>query len=112
MSGKNTIDALEFIRSKKEKNPEYAAKVEAEKLNLMLSIRIREMRKEMGYTQQQLAELIGTHQTAIARIENVDTEYNFTITTLIKIIRALDYTLDFNIRRKKPTTSKKQLVPA
>lgn len=50
------------------------------------------IRKEKGLTQTELAEMCGLKQAMIARLESGKSIP--TITTLIKIAAALDYTLD------------------
>jgi len=66
------------------KDPEFKAHYEEEKQALMLAIKIVELRKKKGLSQQQLAKLMGTSQQAISRIESGEYE-GFTLKTLEKI---------------------------
>jgi HTH-type transcriptional regulator/antitoxin HipB len=52
------------------KDPEFKTHYEEEKQALMLAIKIAELRKKKGLSQQQLAKLMGTSQQAISRIES------------------------------------------
>ncbi len=54
---------------------------------------IREARRRRGLTQRQLAEKLGTTQSAIARLESAATAPSFD--RVIEILRALDLDLDF-----------------
>lgn len=53
---------------------------------------IREARRRSGLTQQQLAELLGTTQSAIARIESGGTEPSFR--RVVEIVRACGLDLE------------------
>ena len=57
----------------------------------MYGAKIKELRKERGLTQAELAEIIGTKQSAIARVEKE--EGSSTIATLEKIADALGVTV-------------------
>lgn len=52
---------------------------------------IQRQRKTLGYTQKELANIIGVSQVMVSRWENG--EENFTIATLAKISKALEMTL-------------------
>ena len=54
---------------------------------------IREARKRRGLTQHELADKLGTTQSAIARLESAATAPTFD--RVIEILRALDLDLDF-----------------
>lgn len=75
-------DALEIILSDPEVRKEYDA-LEAEYAIKSTMIRLR---IEKGFTQADLAKLIGTKQSAIARLENGT--YNPSIKMLMKIAQA------------------------
>jgi predicted transcriptional regulator len=57
---------------------------------------VTERRKELGLSQQQLAELTGTTQSAIARLESGGRPPR--IDTLLRITSALDCDLDIQLR--------------
>jgi transcriptional regulator with XRE-family HTH domain len=62
---------------------------------------VAERRRELGLSQQQLAELTGTTQSAIARLESGGRPPR--IDTLLRIASALDCELDVRLRPR--TTS-------
>jgi len=69
------------------KDPEFKTHYEEEKEALKLAVKIAELRENKGLSQQQLAELMGTSQQAISRIESGEYE-GFTLKTLEKIAAA------------------------
>ena len=69
------------------KDPEFKAHYQEEKQALKLAMKIAELRENKGLSQQQLAELMGTSQQAISRIESGEYE-GFTLKTLEKIAAA------------------------
>lgn len=71
-----------------------------------IAFQIRELREKAGLTQKQLAELVGTKQSNIARIE--DAEYTrYTLTTLEKVTKALKAKLEIKI---VPTTGHREVA--
>jgi ribosome-binding protein aMBF1 (putative translation factor) len=71
------------------KEPELRAAVEHERLNARIATLILAAREAAGLTQQQLAELIGSRQSVIARLEDADYQ-GHSLTMLAKIAHALD----------------------
>lgn len=61
-----------------------------------IAFQIYDLRKKAGLTQKQLAELIGTKQSNIARIENADYT-RYTLTTLEKVTKAFKAKLEIKI---------------
>ena len=61
-----------------------------------IAFQIRDLREKAGLTQKQLAELVGTKQSNIARVEGADYT-GYTLTTLEKITRALKAKLEIKI---------------
>jgi ribosome-binding protein aMBF1 (putative translation factor) len=61
-----------------------------------IAFQIRDLREQAGLTQKQLAELVGTKQSNIARIENADYT-GYTLKTLEKIASALKAKLQIKI---------------
>ncbi|MDO8452922.1 MAG: helix-turn-helix transcriptional regulator [bacterium] len=61
-----------------------------------IAFQIMDLRKKAGLTQKQLAELVGTKQSNIARIEDADYT-RYTLTTLEKITKALKAKLEIRI---------------
>ncbi len=66
-----------------------------------IAFQIRELREKLGLTQKELAELVGTKQSNIARIENADYT-RYTLTTLEKVTRALKAKLQVRIIPAEP----------
>jgi transcriptional regulator with XRE-family HTH domain len=67
-----TKNFAEVIRRKLAVDNDLAAAVDAERFNINVSSVIHEARSAAGLTQQQLAERVGMHQSAIARLEDAD----------------------------------------
>jgi ribosome-binding protein aMBF1 (putative translation factor) len=73
MSKKQTTSAGTILRNRYVKNdPKRKASVEAERVNAEVARLIYTMRNEAGLTQGQLAELVGTTQSVISRLEDSD----------------------------------------
>ena len=90
MESKN---ALKIIKRRLEENPELKKAYLEEKKNYQVGCKIREYRKLAGMTQEQLAQLIGTKQSVISRLENA--EYTgHSLSILQKISSALNQPLE------------------
>lgn len=61
-----------------------------------IAFQIRDLRQKARLTQKQLAELVGTKQSNIARIEDADYT-RYTLTTLEKVTKALKAKLEVKI---------------
>jgi transcriptional regulator with XRE-family HTH domain len=57
---------------------------------------IQQARKQRSLTQEQLGELIGVKKSQISRLEN--NTGNITLETILKIFKALEAQVNFNIR--------------
>lgn len=79
-SFRNHLDQ-QYGKKGTEKREIYEQEFEAFKLGVML----KELRKEKGLTQEQLAEKCGTTKTYISRIENNASDIR--LSTLMRIIR-------------------------
>lgn len=69
--------------------PERKASIQQERINAQVAQLIYDLRKEAGISQSQLAEMIGTTQSVISRLEDVDYE-GHSFSMLEKITRALN----------------------
>ena len=69
-----TSNALDILNKRFGKDPEYQQIMAEERVMAQAARAIYEARKAAGLTQQQLAELAGTQQPVIARLE--DGDYN------------------------------------
>jgi DNA-binding XRE family transcriptional regulator len=68
------IDATEYIRAKYGNYPEFEKEVSQARTYLMVGQMIYDCRQEAGLTQRELAELVGTTQSVISRLEDADYE--------------------------------------
>ena len=102
---KTTTDAVEILIRRLGDTPELRAQIEEEKLNIRVAQMIYDARHKAGLTQKQLAELVGTKQQVIARLEDADYE-GHSLTMLQRIAAALGRQLEVAMtparRRRKP----------
>ncbi len=78
------------------RDTEYRHGYADEHLNLTLSTQIKMLREQRGWSQAQLASKIGTKQTGVSRLENVNYS-RWSISTLRKIARAFDLRLKVSL---------------
>ena len=69
-----TRDALDILDKVTGAEPELRQMIEDETLNAKISRLIYDARQQAGLTQQGLAELVGTTQSVISRLEDADYE--------------------------------------
>jgi ribosome-binding protein aMBF1 (putative translation factor) len=84
-----TNDAMKIIRKSIDRDPELQEMVRESSINAQVSLIIYDVRKQAGLTQKQLADLIGTTQSVIARLEDADYE-GHSLSMLARIAAALD----------------------
>lgn len=72
MAKTHTSNALEILDRRIGDDPELRAMIDQEKLHGQVAQMIYDARTKAGLTQQQLADLISTTQSVIARLENAD----------------------------------------
>jgi predicted transcriptional regulator len=94
-----TNDALEIIRGSISIEPELAEMVKESSIDAQVSLIIYDVRKQAGLTQKQLADLIGTTQSVIARLEDADYE-GYSLSMLARIAAALDRKLKIEMLPK------------
>lgn len=63
-------------------------------------------RAEAGLTQAEVAERIGTTQSAIARLESAEPKHSPSIATLQKYARALGYTVQVKLVKERRLTTR------
>jgi len=78
--------ARKFSELEAKMSPEARARVEARVKEAMAEMLIAELRKHVGLTQEQLAELLGIKQPTLSRLESQD---DMQIGTLRRLVRAL-----------------------
>ena len=88
-----TKDALKILDRVTGEDPQLREIIEEETLNAHVARLIYEARKAAGLTQQQLAELVGTKQPDIARLEDADYQ-GHSLTMLHRIAIALNQRLE------------------
>ena len=97
MARRKTSDAVEILRRRYVKDdPQRKASVEAERVNAEVARLIYSMRTEAGLTQSQLAELIGTTQSVISRLEDSDYD-GHSLSLLSRIATALKKRLSVTV---------------
>ncbi len=92
------FEPVDFEKSKKElfkRDPELKKAYDALELEFSIITQVIQKRLDKGMTQKQLAEKIGTKQSAIARLEAGNT--NPSIAFLEKVAKALGGTLRISL---------------
>lgn len=79
-------------------HPERFASIEEERLHARVARQIYELRVEAGLTQSELAEKVGTTQSAISRLESADYE-GHSLRMLGRIADALNARLEVALAR-------------
>jgi DNA-binding XRE family transcriptional regulator len=85
---RRTSDAVDILLRMAGDDPELRQMIQEESLNAWIACRIYELRTAADITQQQLAELAGTTQPVIARLEDANYE-GHSLSMLVRIARAL-----------------------
>ncbi|NEO21927.1 MULTISPECIES: helix-turn-helix transcriptional regulator [unclassified Moorena] len=93
-----TCDAIKIIDKKIRTDPEMEGMIAEASLNAEVAQLIYEARTKAGLTQKQLAELVGTKQPVIARLEDADYEGQ-SLSMLQKIARALNHRVAIAIHK-------------
>jgi len=91
-----TTDALKIIEKINRTDPELQEMVAEASINAHVAQLIYEARIKAGLTQQQLADPIGTKQSASARLEDADYE-GHALSMLQKIARALNQRVEIQL---------------
>jgi ribosome-binding protein aMBF1 (putative translation factor) len=102
MTKKPKTNAAEILRRRYVKNdPERKASVEAERVNVEVASLVYDVRAEAGLTQGQLADLVGTTQSVISRLEDSDYD-GHSLSMLSRIAEALQKKLTIAMTEKAP----------
>ena len=103
---KTTRDAVKIIRGRYVKDdPERKAAVEAERANAEIARLLYTARTEARLTQGQLAELVGTTQSVISRLEDSDYE-GHSLSILYRIAEALQKKVTVVMTAKDPVAER------
>lgn len=97
---KKTNDALKIIKRMIKQDPELQKMVRESSINAQVSQIIYDARKQAGLTQQQLADLVGTTQSVIARLEDADYE-GHSLSILARIAAALNQKVEIKMLPKE-----------
>ncbi|MES1244507.1 MAG: XRE family transcriptional regulator [Acidobacteriota bacterium] len=90
---KKALDATRTLDRLTGDDPELREMIAEETINAQVARMIYEARTTAGLTQKQLADLLGTQQSAIARLEDADYE-GHSLGMLRRIAEALNQTLE------------------
>jgi predicted transcriptional regulator len=93
---KKTNNALEIIDNLNQDDTELQGMIAEASINAKVAQLIYDTRIKAGLTQKELADLIGTKQPAIARLEDADYE-GHSVSMLQKIAYALDQQVEISL---------------
>jgi len=96
---RTTTDALEVMDARFGHLPGWKNGVQGERRKLAVGMLIRESREAQGLTQKQLAQRVGTSQSAISRIEDANYD-KLMLETLYRIADALNLPLAINLGKR------------
>ena len=89
-----TIDAAEILHRRYIKgDPQREAALQIERVNAEVAAMVHRRRTDAGLTQEELAELVGTTQSVISRLEDADYE-GHSLSMLRRIAEALGKRLE------------------
>jgi ribosome-binding protein aMBF1 (putative translation factor) len=94
---KKTSDGLAILNRMMGKSSKMKGLVENARVNAAVAQLIYNAREKAGLTQKELAELVGTKQPVIARLEDADYE-GHSLAMLQRIATALNQRLEINLR--------------
>jgi ribosome-binding protein aMBF1 (putative translation factor) len=102
MNRKKTKNALEILDRMIGQDRDLQREIEEETLNSHVASLLYEARTRAGLTQRGLADIVGTTQSVISRLESSNYE-GHSLSMLVRIARALDRTVEVRLvsRRKK-----------
>jgi transcriptional regulator with XRE-family HTH domain len=86
--------------------PEVRAAYEAAAGEFAFLDEVLRARAESGLTQAEVAERIGTTQSAIARLESAEPKHSPSIATLQKYAKALGYTVEVKLVKERRLTKR------
>lgn len=106
-------DAVEFLDHTFGREADWEPLVERARVNRDVAHAICDLRSTHGLTQQQLADLVGTRQPVIARLEHADYE-GHSLTMLCRIAAALRYRVkvEFVPLADRPPRTLRHTAPA
>jgi DNA-binding XRE family transcriptional regulator len=114
MKRRKTSNALELIAKDSGHDPQHRRRVERGMVYAEMAQAIYDARNEAGLTQQKLADLVGTTQSAIARLEDADYD-GHSLSMVQRIAKALGRRVEVKlipVKRMAKRTSASALKPA
>lgn len=88
-------DLDEYIERRKARDPEFSEEFESGYKRFRIGVALRQAREEADMTQEEVANQIGTHKSAISRIENHAEDIR--LSTLEKYADALGLNLEIKL---------------
>ena len=105
-----TDDALKILKGITGADTELQAVIAESRINVKVAQMIYDARTRAGLSQTELADLIGTKQPVIARLEDADYE-GHSLTMLQRIAKALHQRIEIRfVSEAEPTPSRNLLV--
>jgi transcriptional regulator with XRE-family HTH domain len=105
-----TSNAVQILRSRYVKDdPQRKTSVEAERVNAQVARMIYDLRNDAGLTQKELAELVGTTQSVISRLEDADYE-GHSLSMLSRIAEALRQKMTVAMTAKDPQRTERTVT--
>ena len=101
MNRRKTKDAIQILSREIGDDQELRSLIAEERLNARIARMISGERKHAGLTQKQLAEIVGTTQSVIARLEDADYE-GHSLSMLQRIAAALGQRLHVGFEAERP----------
>jgi len=88
-------DLQAYISKRKKEDPEFADGFEEGYQKFKIGVMLRMAREEAGLTQQEVADKLDTHKSAVSRMENHGEDIR--LSTLEKYAEAFDKTLNVQL---------------
>lgn len=95
---KGRFKSFDEFLDKQLKNPEFKMLFERGRFYLDVARLVSKLRMKKGISQEELARIAGVSQPLIARLEKGDPQRTPTFETINKILNALGYTVEFNLK--------------
>ena len=97
---RKTSDAVQILRNRYVKDDRQRnASFESERVNVQVARLLYDLRKGAGLTQKDLAELVGTTQSVISRLESVEYQ-GHSLSMLNRIAEALNHKMSIVMTAK------------
>ncbi|HLR77342.1 MAG TPA: helix-turn-helix transcriptional regulator [Balneolaceae bacterium] len=92
-------DLQAYISKRKKEDPQFAEGFEEGYQKFKIGVMLRMEREEAGLTQQEVADKLNTHKSAVSRMENHGEDIR--LSTLEKYAEAFDKTLNVQLTEKQ-----------